>query len=300
MQQYRSYVLPFAIVLGLFFHSYIIFLSSVVPILIFLMLFFTYSSIHVSKMRIGNFDLYLLLFQLVASILSYILLYPFNHELAQGALVCILAPTATSAVVIAVMLGGNLTTMGVYTLLSNLVVAFIAPVYFSFVGNCTELSFWESFGLIFAKIAPVLILPFILAVSIQKFSPKLNAKILKLQHISFYLWALALTIVIGKIINFILNQQEISPWFMIGAFILALITCIIQFALGKYIGKRYGDKVAGGQSLGQKNTVLAIWMSQTYLNPISSIIPAIYVILQNVYNSYQLWKQDTSPRKLHG
>jgi BASS family bile acid:Na+ symporter len=154
--------------------------------------------------------------------------------------------------------------------------------------------------LIFAKIAPVLILPFILAVSIQKFSPTLNTKILKLQFISFYLWALALTVVIAKIINFILNQQGISLWFMIGAGILALIICIIQFALGKYIGNRYGDKVAGGQSLGQKNTVLAIWMSQTYLNPISSIIPAIYVILQNVYNSYQLWKQDTNHRKQHG
>ena len=300
MQQYRSYVLPFAIILGLLFHSFIILLSSAVQILIFLMLFFTYSSIHVSKMRIGNFDLYLLLFQLVASILSYILLYTFDHELAQGALVCILAPTATSAVVIAVMLGGNLTTMGVYTLLSNLVVAFMAPIYFSFIGGCAKLSFWESFGLIFAKIAPVLILPFILAVSIQKFSPTLNTKILKLQFISFYLWALALTVVIAKIINFILNQQGISLWFMIGAGILALIICIIQFALGKYIGNRYGDKVAGGQSLGQKNTVLAIWMSQTYLNPISSIIPAIYVILQNVYNSYQLWKQDTNHRKQHG
>jgi predicted Na+-dependent transporter len=180
---------------------------------------------------------------------------------------------------------GNLTTMGVYTLLSNLVVAFMAPIYFSFIGGCAKLSFWGSFGLIFAKIAPVLILPFILAVSIQKFSPTLNTKILKLQFISFYLWALALTVVIAKIINFILNQQGISLWFMIGAGILALIICIIQFALGKYIGNRYGDKVAGGQSLGQKNTVLAIWMSQTYLNPISSIIPAIYVILQNVYNS---------------
>lgn len=298
MQQYRSYVLPFAIVVGLFFHSYIALLSDYVPVLIFLMLFFTYSSISVSKMRISYFDIWLLLFQLTASIGFYLLLRPINHELAQGALVTILTPTATSAVVIAVMLGANLMTMGVYTLLCNLVVAFIAPLYFSFIGNA-DIAFWESFGLIFAKMAPVLILPFILAVTIKQLSPKLNAAVLKFQFISFYLWALALTIVIAKIINFIINYNEISLLFMIAACMLALIICILQFALGKYIGKRYGDKVAGGQSLGQKNTVLAIWMAQTYLNPVSSIIPAIYVILQNVYNSYQLWQKDTNRRKQH-
>jgi len=108
---------------------------------------------------------------------------------------------------------------------------------------------------------------------------------------------MALTIVISKIINFIISHHEISLLFMIAAGVLALIICILQFALGKHIGKRYGDKVAGGQSLGQKNTVLAIWMAQTYLNPVSSIIPAIYVILQNVYNSYQLWQKDTNRRK---
>lgn len=298
MQQYRSYVLPFAIVVGFFFHSYIALLSDYVPVLIFLMLFFTYSAIHVSKMHISYFDVWLLLFQLTASMGFYLLLRPINPELAQGALVTILTPTATSAVVIAVMLGANLMTMGVYTLLCNLVVAFIAPLYFSFIGN-TEMAFWESFGLIFAKMAPVLILPFILAITIKRFSPKLNAVILKFQFISFYLWAMALTIVIAKIINFIISHHEIHLSFMISACLLALILCIIQFALGKYIGKRYGDKVAGGQSLGQKNTVLAIWMAQTYLNPVSSIIPAFYVILQNVYNSYQLWKKDTNRRKQH-
>lgn len=296
MQQYRSYVLPFAILVGLFFHSYIALLSDIVPVLIFLMLFFTYSSIRVSKMRISYFDIWLLLFQLMASIGFYLLLRPINNELAQGALVTILTPTATSAVVIAVMLGANLMTMGVYTLLCNLAVAFIAPLYFSFIGN-TDMVFWESFGMIFAKIAPVLILPFILAVSIKRLSPKLNTTILKFQFISFYLWAMALTIVISKIINFIISHHEISLLFMIAAGVLALIICILQFALGKHIGKRYGDKVAGGQSLGQKNTVLAIWMAQTYLNPVSSIIPAIYVILQNVYNSYQLWQKDTNRRK---
>jgi BASS family bile acid:Na+ symporter len=135
------------------------------------------------------------------------------------------------------------------------------------------------------------------AILIKKFFPIVNKSILKLQFISFYLWAMALTIVIANIIHFIINQKQIDIPFMAIAIGIASVLCIIQFALGKFIGKRYGDKVSGGQSLGQKNTVLAIWMAQTFFNPFSSLIPAIYVVLQNVYNSYQLWRHDANRHK---
>ena len=45
------------------------------------------------------------------------------------------------------------------------------------------------------------------------------------------------------------------------------------------------------EALGQKNTVLAIWMAYTYLNPLSSVGPGSYVLWQNIINSYQLWKK---------
>ncbi len=297
MQKYRSYILPIAIVLGLFFHSYIKVLSPLVPYLISIMLFFTYSSIQVRKMHLTFFDFWLILFQLMASIGLYFLIKPFNNHLAQGILVTILTPTATSAVVVAVMLGANLTKMGVYTLFSNFVIALAAPLYFTWIGTSMELPFWESFGIILAKISPLLILPFLLAVCLRKFLPKINIKIVKIQSISFYLWALALFIVIAKVINFIFEENTFNYLFLLWASLLTLALCVIQFALGKYIGKRFGDEVAGGQSLGQKNTVLAIWMAQTFLNPVSSVIPALYVVLQNVYNSFQLWKKETNHRK---
>ncbi|MCD8186314.1 MAG: transporter, partial [Rikenellaceae bacterium] len=52
-----------------------------------------------------------------------------------------------------------------------------------------------------------------------------------------------------------------------------------------------GDPVSAGQALMQKNTVLAIWMSQIYLSPVASVGPAAYILWQNVLNSYQLWKK---------
>ena len=70
-----------------------------------------------------------------------------------------------------------------------------------------------------------------------------------------------------------------------------LAACAVQFFLGKNIGSAYHDRISAGQALGQKNTVLAIWMACTYLNPLSSVAPGSYVIWQNLFNSWQLWKK---------
>ena len=66
----------------------------------------------------------------------------------------------------------------------------------------------------------------------------------------------------------------------------------IHFATGKWLGSKYGDRIAGGQLLGQKNTAMGIWMANTYLNPLASVFLAFYSIWQNLFNSWQLWHQD--------
>ena len=76
--------------------------------------------------------------------------------------------------------------------------------------------------------------------------------------------------------------------------VAALVICLVQFAFGRWWGGRFGDKVAGGQSLGQKNMALAIWLTQSFLNPLASVAPAAYVVWQNIVNSYQLWRKNKS------
>ena len=71
---------------------------------------------------------------------------------------------------------------------------------------------------------------------------------------------------------------------------VALIVCLVQFGVGRRLGKRYGDEAAGGQALGQKNTVLAIWLAQSFLNPLACIAPTAYIVWQNIVNSYQIYK----------
>ncbi|MDR1346677.1 MAG: transporter [Bacteroidales bacterium] len=297
MQKYRSYVLPVAIVLGLFFHHFFAQMNAVVPYLIAIMLFFTYTNVDLKSMHISAFHLWLLLFQVAGSLLCYLLIRPFNEIIAQGILVTILTPTATAAVVVAVMLGANLATMATYNLLCNLIIALVAPLYFSFIGIHQDHDFWHSFLLIMRKMAPLLFVPFLLAILLRVTLPKINSFIVRrCGDITFYLWAIALIVVVGRTINYIFTQTGNMHTLIVMA-ISAVILCVIQFALGRYIGRRYHDVVAGGQALGQKNTVLAIWIAQTYLFPLSSVLPAIYVVWQNLYNSYQLYKKNRKEEK---
>ena len=85
-----------------------------------------------------------------------------------------------------------------------------------------------------------------------------------------------------------LFHSDATVWLVAGG---GLATCLIQFGLGKTIGSIYHDRISAGQALGQKNTVLAIWMAATYLHPFATIAPGSYVLWQNIINSYQLWKK---------
>ena len=73
--------------------------------------------------------------------------------------------------------------------------------------------------------------------------------------------------------------------------LVALVLCIAQFRAGHYLGRYTGDVVATTQSVGQKNTIFAIWLSLNFLNPIASIAPTAYIVWQNLVNSYQIYRQ---------
>ena len=105
---------------------------------------------------------------------------------------------------------------------------------------------------------------------------------------------MALFIVVGKSVGFVMKQPLSSLPQEIALALLALVCCVAQFVVGRKIGARYGDRVSGAQGLGQKNTVLAIWMALTYLHPIASIAPASYVIWQNIINSGQIMRKEQS------
>ena len=201
-------------------------------------------------------------------------------------------PVITAAAVITGMLGGNVGFLTAYVLFCNIAVAVAAPVYFSLTGVNVEMTFIQSVLYICQKVLPILILPLIIAIAMRYLTPKVHKALLSIPKLAFYIWVCALTIVTGSTVQFMLNQDSASINTEIGLLIVSLILCCIQFLVGRRIGRRYGDPVSSGQGLGQKNTVLAIWMAQTYLHPLTAIAPAGYILWQNIINSYQLYRKN--------
>ena len=292
MQRLKSWILPIAIVLGLFFHEYIVVLQPALPYLIFLMLFISFNSLDVKTMRFTMFDFWLLLFQLVVSTGVYFAIRPFNEVVAQGAFVTVLAPTASAAIAVSLILGANISMMSTYLIACNLMVAVVAPLSFTLIGANPDISFWSSFVTILGKVFPLLIAPFLLAVLTRWLFPKANRYINKHKNLSFYIWSVSLTVVIARAIGLVMTQFHEHRTMFVWMVVISIFLCFIQFFVGHRIGKHYGDYVAGGQSLGQKNTVLAIWMAQSYLNPLCSVVPTLYVIWQNLYNSFQMMQKE--------
>ncbi|MDE6069758.1 MAG: transporter [Alistipes sp.] len=292
----KSIAMPLAMVVGALLCRPVTALEElsgrmITPALIFAMLFITFCRVKLREMRFSILHVWLLLFQITACTAVYFALRPFDATVAQGAMVCILTPVAMAAVVIAGMLGANVATVATYSLVCNMAVAVVAPGVLSFAGTgvCT-------FAQIFARIAPLLILPFVAAQLCRLVVPRVAGWVGAHGQISFYLWLAALIVTIGRTTAFVIDLHDVSRSIELELAAVALVICLVQFAVGRLLGRRFGDPPAGGQSLGQKNTVLAVWMAQSFLDPISSIAPAAYIIWQNFVNSYQLYRKSKADR----
>lgn len=291
MQKIRSYILPIALLLGWLLHRYCAMLTFVVPYLIFSILLLTFSAVDIKKLKFNMLFVWIILFQVVVSMAGYALLKALgsNDIIAEGILVGVLCPVAASVAVISCMLGANRETVTSYTIIGNLMVSLVAPIYFSFVGVQQDLPFFESFFPILKRVGTVIGLPFFVAWALQAWLPKVSGFLARYKGLSFYLWALALLLNLGQTIDFIFLHGEGNWDSIIWLGVEALSFCIIQFGLGKWIGRKYGDTISGGQLLGQKNTAMGIWMANYYLHPLASVYLAFYSIFQNVFNSWQIW-----------
>ena len=286
----RTMAMPLGMLTGALFCREMEWLESatqgwLTPMFIGSMLFVTFCKVDARQIRLQMMHLWLIMFQAIGCFVAYYATLPFGEVVAQGAMICVLAPIAMGAVVIGGMLGAKVETMVAYSLLCNIAVAIFAPVVLSVYGNGTC-----SVGEILGRVAPMLILPFVLAQLCRLFTPKVSGWVAAHGQISFYIWLLSLIVIIGRTTCFIIDHSEADRLTELLLGIVALVICATQFIVGRIIGRKYGDASAGGQSLGQKNTVMAVWMAQSFLNPLSSVAPTAYIVWQNLVNSYQLYR----------
>jgi BASS family bile acid:Na+ symporter len=268
------------------------FVSGIMPWLIFAQLLFTFCRIDMKELRPKRWHLWLLMIQFfscaaVAALLYYVPMGELNTGIWQGMMVCLICPTATAAAVITSKLGGNAASLTTYTLLSNLLGAVMVPLVFPLVEPHDGLTFWMAFLKILSKVFPLLLSPLLVAWFLKHCVKRVHRWLMVHSGVAFYIWAFALAMVMGQTARSLINSDA-SAWLIA---LGGLAVCVLQFAVGKRIGSAYGDRISAGQALGQKNTVLAIWMATAYLHPMAVIAPGSYVLWQNLINSYQLWKK---------
>ena len=300
----KNWTLPIAMLVGALGYKVMDYLSFITPYLIFTMLLLTFSKISLRDLRPRLSHLYLLAIEIVGAIAVYFLIAPFDPIVAQGIMVCIICPTATAAAVVTGKLGGNVASITTYTLLCNIAVAFVIPALFPIITTGTiypspilegtpeiegsSFLIPHSSFLILQRIFPLLICPFLLAQLIRWLLPKINTKLSSISGLAFYMWAIALTIAMGMTVRSLIEEPtDLHTLILLS--VGSLIACLFQFFTGKAIGKSTNDTIACGQSLGQKNTILAIWICAAYLNPVTALAPGLYVIWQNIFNSTQLY-----------
>lgn len=305
----KNWTLPSAIVTGTvvyFIFAYIPaldgaarffdpFFDAIFPFFMGMILFTTFCKVDFHKMRPAAWHWWITLLQvlLVALVAGLILSMGMTGNdlvLMEGILTCIIAPGAAAAAVVTAKLGGNLETMTTYTFISNFITALLVPTVFPMIDRGVDISFMQAFFTILYKVCMVLLVPMAAAYVVKHYLHRLHAWIVSVEDLSFYMWGISLTIVTGSTMKYIMHAGTTTA-FVLTIALISLVLCLVQFALGRYVGHFFGTTIESGQGLGQKNTAFAVWIAYTYLNPLCSVGPGCYILWQNAINSLEIWHE---------
>jgi BASS family bile acid:Na+ symporter len=269
-------------------------MEAILPLFMFLVLFVTFCKVDFHKMRPVWWHLWVSIFNLlfVGIVMALILGLRLQSDkliLMEALLMCIISPCATAAAVVTQKLGGSLEQMTTFTFLSNFLTVLLVPVCFPMIEKGADISFMAAFSKILYQVVILLVVPMGLAYVVKHFMKGLHARIIAIRDLSFYLWGCSLMIVTGTTVKNIIHA-EASIVLLSAIALLGLVLCVIQFAVGRFIGHYFGRAQEAGQALGQKNTAFAIWLGITYLNPLSSVGPGCYILWQNIINSFEIWQ----------
>ncbi len=266
------------------------------PVVLFSLLYVTFCKIEVREMkpRLWHF-----LLQAIRTSLAglFVLLTCIADDNAtrlvlEGVFICVICPTAAAAPVVTEKLGGSIGSLTTYTIIANVVTMVIIPLFFPLVmERDATITFASTALMVFRNVTVVLVVPLILALISRKALPRLVERLKRMKNLGFYMWCFNLSIISGATVKNIIHA-DVHGLCLTLLLILPLFVAIIQFAIGKAVGRPFGASISAGQALGQKNTVVGIWLTLTFLNPLAAVAPGAYVLWQNVINALQLWYKE--------
>lgn len=271
-------------------------LTDWLPIGLFTILYFTFCKITISELKPRTWHFVIQLVRTSFASFMVLLIYIFGSNpewklVLEGMFICFICPTASAVVVVAEKLGGSIGSLTIFTIIANMVTMVIIPFFFPMVERDANITFISTMLMLLRNVTLVLVLPLALALLSRKFIPSFVAKANQLKNLGFYIWCVNLAVVTGITVKNI-HHSTVSGWVLWMLLITPLFVCLIQFAIGKAVGRHWNDSISAGQALGQKNTVVGIWLTLTFLNPLAAVAPGAYVLWQNLVNGWQLWYKE--------
>ena len=307
---FRKFALPCSLVLGAL--GYLIFanvpflqplgdavgprLVELMPVVLFALLYVTFCKIEIKEMKpkAWHFVLQLIRTSLALLMVISICLFGKNYEtkvILEGAFICFICPTAAAVAVVTEKLGGSIGSLTTYTVIANIFTMIIIPSLFPMVEKGADVSFLYMSMMVFRNVTTVLVVPLLLALLSRNFLPRVVDKVKSVKDLGFYMWCFNLTILMGETLRNFLHAT-VSGWILALLLIVPLVVCLVQFAIGKAVGCHWDASISAGQALGQKNTIVGIWLTLTFLNPLAAVARGAYVVWQNLVNGWQLWYKE--------
>lgn len=310
--------------------------SVVQPLLVAVMLFISFCKVDPKELKFKRWQPFALILQVGMFLLGAAILLLVdcgkNSLFVECGMLCFICPTATAAVVVTARLGGQVGSLTLYTIITNIVTAILIPLVVPLIhptatlaadvvapsaemqtainnvqvhinnvgaGSGTMLAgignmasadvFVNDFLMIMARVFPMLIVPLILAMLLRAISLKVTHAIGRKADIAFYLWAVTLFLSTGLAVRSLVRAQ-LSLLTLSLIALVALGACATQFYVGRRMGRRDNETITAQQSCGQKNNAFAIWLGYTFLTPATSLAAGFYLIYQNIFNSWQLYR----------
>ena len=258
--------------------------------MIMTMLHFSFIDAKFGKGSTGWSHLRILLFMVSLSVIAYFTVNTLtgNTNFAVMAFLIGMSPTANAAPVITNLLKRREDYVTVSVVLTNLFTAFaLAPLVALVIGSTIQIDTaalaWKTILLIGT--------PFLLAIVLRNFAKPVAAFVRRWKFLSFYLWMVMLFTVCAQSATYICKQDNLSWIILAEIFAISATLCAVNFIGGYFLGEKHFRRECS-QSVGQKNTMLMLWVGLAFFNPIVALGPTFYVVCHNLWNSWQLRRAD--------
>ena len=260
--------------------------TKVIRPFLMIMLFFSFLKVRLGAELFRWVHLRLALVAPVLAAAAYWGLTGISEALAQNVFLIILAPTAVVTPVLVNILRGNVPYAIGGILVTHAVwagaLALLLPWVSGSVLNAAEL------GKLLLEVGSLIGLPLLVAQLIRwGGGARVRGVLEKISRYTLYLFLANILIAAGRLSQYLRYEATVELELLCWIAGAMIAVCVALFPLGARLGLP-DLRPESSLLLGRKNTMISIWVALTYLSPVATIGPMVYILMQNVWFAGQV------------